>query len=61
MVGRIQELLTEDGEIVWRSKQQFRGREEGPNKEDAPACWLRFPGQYEDADSELYCMFIIFS
>ncbi|HBA8808306.1 TPA: hypothetical protein J1226_004559, partial [Escherichia coli] len=30
------------------------GREEGRNKDDAPDCWLRFPGQYEDAESGLY-------
>nr|WP_259471877.1 RHS repeat-associated core domain-containing protein [Citrobacter portucalensis] len=53
-VGRIQELLTEDGTIVWRGKQQLWGREEGRNKDDAPACRLRFPGQYEDAESRLY-------
>ncbi|WP_323128391.1 RHS repeat-associated core domain-containing protein, partial [Hafnia paralvei] len=53
-VGRIQELLTGDGEIVWRGKQQLWGREEGLNKENAPSCRLRFPGQYEDAESGLY-------
>jgi RHS repeat-associated protein len=53
-VGRIQELLTEDGTIVWRGKQQLWGREEGRNKEDAPSCRLRFPGQYEDEESGLY-------
>ncbi|WP_274541161.1 RHS repeat-associated core domain-containing protein [Escherichia sp. MOD1-EC7003] len=53
-VGRVQELLTEDGTIVWRGKQQLWGREEGRNKEDAPACRLRFPGQYEDEESGLY-------
>ncbi|WP_253377869.1 glycohydrolase toxin TNT-related protein [unidentified bacterial endosymbiont] len=53
-VGRIQELLTEDGTIVWRGKQQLWGREEGRNKEDAPTCHLRFPGQYEDEESGLY-------
>ncbi|MFA1613411.1 RHS repeat-associated core domain-containing protein [Citrobacter amalonaticus] len=53
-VGRIQELLTEDGEIAWQGKQQLWGREESRNKEDAPSCHLRFPGQYEDAESGLY-------
>ncbi|WP_275540918.1 RHS repeat domain-containing protein, partial [Citrobacter europaeus] len=53
-VGRIQELLTEDGTIVWRGKQQLWGREEGRNKDDAPTCCLRFPGQYEDKESGLY-------
>lgn len=53
-VGRIQELLTEDGEIVWRGKQRLWGREEGLNKDNAPSCRLRFPGQYEDAESGLY-------
>jgi RHS repeat-associated protein len=53
-VGRIQELLTEDGTIVWRGKQQLWGREESRNKEDAPSCRLRFPGQYEDEESGLY-------
>ncbi|MCX9068515.1 HNH endonuclease [Citrobacter portucalensis] len=53
-VGHIQELLTEDGEIVWRGKQQLWGREEGRNMEDAPTCQLRFPGQYEDTESGLY-------
>ncbi|WP_448886383.1 PAAR-like domain-containing protein [Citrobacter telavivensis] len=52
--GRIQELLTEDGTIVWRGKQQLWGREESINKEDEPSCRLRFPGQYEDAESGLY-------
>uniref|UniRef100_UPI0035C79B57 RHS repeat-associated core domain-containing protein n=1 Tax=Citrobacter portucalensis TaxID=1639133 RepID=UPI0035C79B57 len=40
--------------MVWRGKQQLWGREEGRNKDDAPACRLRFPGQYEDAESRLY-------
>lgn len=53
-VGRVQELLTEDGEIVWRGKQQLWGREEGLNRDNAPACRLRFPGQYEDEESGLY-------
>ena len=53
-VGRIQELLTEDGEIVWRGKQRLWGLEEGINKDSAPSCRLRFPGQYEDAESGLY-------
>ncbi|HAV1239852.1 TPA: hypothetical protein JGU28_004658, partial [Salmonella enterica] len=53
-VGRVQELLTEDGLIVWKGKQQLWGREEGINKENAPTCWLRFPGQYEDTESGLY-------
>lgn len=53
-VGRVQELLTEDGLIVWKGKQQLWGREEGINKDDAPTCRLRFPGQYEDAESGLY-------
>ncbi|SFA86946.1 RHS repeat-associated core domain-containing protein [Citrobacter amalonaticus] len=52
-VGRIQELLTEDGEIVWRGKQQLWGREESAN-DDTLSCRLRFPGQYEDAESGLY-------
>ncbi|EMM4085203.1 hypothetical protein WAC87_003135 [Shigella flexneri] len=47
-------MLTEDGTIVWRGKQQLWGREEGINKEDAPTCRLRFPGQYEDEESGLY-------
>ncbi|MCR3681245.1 PAAR-like domain-containing protein [Citrobacter freundii] len=53
-VGRIQELVTENGTIVWRGRQQLWGREESRNKEDAPSCRLRFPGQYEDAESGLY-------
>ncbi|MCX9044969.1 RHS repeat-associated core domain-containing protein, partial [Citrobacter portucalensis] len=51
--GRIQELLTEDGEIVWRGKQQLWGREESAN-DDNRSCRLRFPGQYEDTESGLY-------
>lgn len=53
-VGRVQELVTEDGTIVWRGKQLLWGREKSRNKEDAPSCRLRFPGQYEDAESGLY-------
>ncbi|WP_288846685.1 RHS repeat-associated core domain-containing protein [uncultured Citrobacter sp.] len=53
-VGRIQELMTEDGTIVWRGKQQLWGQEESRNREDAPTCCLRFPGQYEDEESGLY-------
>ncbi|HAY4505313.1 TPA: hypothetical protein JZ923_004456, partial [Escherichia coli] len=53
-VGRVQELLTEEGLIVWKGKQQLWGREEGINKDDAPTCRLRFPGQYEDVESGLY-------
>ncbi|RZN46095.1 RHS repeat-associated core domain-containing protein, partial [Escherichia sp. E13S3] len=53
-IGRIQELLTEDGTIVWQGKQQLWGREEGINKDDAPVCHLRFPGQYADSESGLY-------
>ncbi|WP_318390916.1 RHS repeat-associated core domain-containing protein, partial [Enterobacter sp.] len=54
ITGRIQELATEDGTLVWRGQQQLWGREESRNKEDAPSCRLRFPGQYEDAESGLY-------
>ncbi|MGL0764538.1 RHS repeat domain-containing protein, partial [Citrobacter freundii] len=50
----IQELVTEGGIIVWRGRQQLWGREESRNKEDAPSCRLRFPGQYEDTESGLY-------
>ncbi|WP_330986317.1 MULTISPECIES: RHS repeat-associated core domain-containing protein, partial [Enterobacterales] len=53
-VGRIQELLTEEGTIIWQGKQQLWGREEGINKDDVPTCRLRFPGQYEDAESGLH-------
>ncbi|EDQ7230752.1 RHS repeat protein, partial [Salmonella enterica subsp. enterica] len=52
-VGRVQELLTEDGTIAWRGKQQLWGREESAN-DDSLSCRLRFPGQYEDAESGLY-------
>ncbi|WP_280643758.1 RHS repeat-associated core domain-containing protein, partial [Buttiauxella brennerae] len=52
-VGRIQELLTEDGTIVWRGKQQLWGREESAN-DDKLSCRLRFPGQYEDTESGLH-------
>ncbi|WET42279.1 RHS repeat domain-containing protein [Citrobacter enshiensis] len=52
-VGRIQELLTEEGTIVWRGKQQLWGREESVNDANL-TCRLRFPGQYEDAESGLY-------
>ena len=53
-LGRIQELLREDGTLAWRGEQQLWGRETGRQKADAPACRLRFPGQYEDAESGLY-------
>ena len=53
-IGRIQELLTGDGEIVWRGKQRLWGLEEGINKDSAPSCRLRFPWQYEGAESGLY-------
>ena len=53
-VGRIQELLTEEGTIVWKSKQQLWGKEEGRSQEGAPSCRLRFPGQYEDDESGLF-------
>nr|WP_288144867.1 RHS repeat-associated core domain-containing protein [Hafnia paralvei] len=52
-VGRVQELLTEDGTIVWRGKQQLWGREESANDANL-SCRLRFPGQYEDEESGLY-------
>ncbi|MEZ2577539.1 RHS repeat domain-containing protein [Buttiauxella ferragutiae] len=52
-VGRIQELLTEDGTIVWRGRQQLWGREESAN-DDSLSCRLRFPGQYEDTESGLH-------
>ncbi|WP_337927123.1 RHS repeat domain-containing protein, partial [Buttiauxella sp. S19-1] len=52
-VGRIQELLTEDGTIVWRGKQQLWGREASAN-DDNLSCRLRFPGQYEDTESGLH-------
>jgi len=52
-VGRLQELLTEDGTIVWRGKQQLWGREESANGANV-SCRLRFPGQYEDEESGLY-------
>ncbi|WP_249357060.1 RHS repeat-associated core domain-containing protein [Citrobacter sp. wls827] len=53
-VGRVQELVTEDGTIIWQGKQQLWGREESGNKENIPSCRLRFPGQYEDEESGLY-------
>ncbi|WP_437434600.1 RHS repeat-associated core domain-containing protein, partial [Yokenella regensburgei] len=49
-----QELLTEDGTLVWRGKQQLWGREEGRQKDGAPTCRLRFPGQYDDDESGLF-------
>ena len=52
-VGRIQELLTEDGAIAWRGRQHLWGREESAN-DDNLSCRLRFPGQYEDAESGLH-------
>lgn len=52
--GRIQELLTEDGTIVWQGKQQLWRRDEGRNQDNAPVCRLRFPGQYEDEESGLH-------
>ena len=52
-VGRIQELLTEDGTIVWQGKQQLWGREESANDANV-SCRLRFPGQYEDEETGLY-------
>ncbi|WP_323743884.1 RHS repeat domain-containing protein [Lelliottia nimipressuralis] len=52
-VGHLQELLTEDGTIVWRGKQQLWGREESANDAKV-SCRLRFPGQYEDEESGLY-------
>ncbi|ENA0608834.1 DUF4150 domain-containing protein [Enterobacter bugandensis] len=54
IVGRIQELVTEDGAVVLRGEQQLWGREEGFQREGAPECRLRFAGQYEDAESGLY-------
>ncbi|WP_321573041.1 RHS repeat-associated core domain-containing protein, partial [Hafnia alvei] len=53
-VGRIQELLTEEGTIVWRGQQQLWGKEEGRSQKGAPSCRLRFPGQYEDEESGLF-------
>ncbi|WP_321573075.1 RHS repeat domain-containing protein, partial [Hafnia alvei] len=53
-VGRIQELLTEEGTIVWKGKQQLWGKEESRSQEGAPSCRLRFPGQYEDDESGLF-------
>jgi len=53
-VGRIQELLTENGMIVWRGEQQLWGRETGFQREGAPGWRLRFAGQYEDEKSGLY-------
>ncbi|MDK9362689.1 MULTISPECIES: RHS repeat domain-containing protein [Lelliottia] len=46
--------MIKDGTIIWQGKQQLWGREEGINKDDAPVCRLRFPGQYEDEESGLY-------
>lgn len=52
-VGRVQELLTEDGTLVWRGKPQLWGREESAN-DDNLSCRFRFPGQYEDTESGLH-------
>lgn len=53
-IGRVQELVKEDGEIVWRGEQQLWGRETGFQREGMPGCRLRFAGQYEDEESGLY-------
>jgi len=42
-VGRIQELLTEDGSIVWRDRHHFWGQEESAN-DDTLSYRLRFRG-----------------
>ena len=42
-VGRIQELLTEEGTLVWRGQQQLWGKEEGRSQEGARADHQIFP------------------
>lgn len=54
ITGLIQELLTEDGTLIWQARQQFWSRENGVNKDDASVCQLGFTGQYEDAESGFY-------
>jgi RHS repeat-associated protein len=59
LIGTPTELVTPDGQIVWRRNADVWGGplltvgSSGPAQDD-PGCPLRFPGQYHDAETGLH-------
>ncbi|UED85056.1 RHS repeat-associated core domain-containing protein [Streptomyces profundus] len=52
-VGTPQELVTEEGDVVWRNNSTLWGVPLG-GSESVTRCPLRFPGQYRDEESGLH-------
>ncbi|WP_190085987.1 DUF6531 domain-containing protein [Streptomyces longisporoflavus] len=55
-VGTPTELVSQNGEIRWRSRMFLWGEPAGPASEEV-ACPLRFPGQYFDAETQWHYNF----
>ncbi|MEV0165163.1 RHS repeat-associated core domain-containing protein [Nonomuraea fuscirosea] len=53
LAGTPAELVDERGEVAWRTRRTLWGTSPGALT-TGPDCPLRFPGQYEDAESGLY-------
>ncbi|CAM5459416.1 Rhs protein OS=Streptomyces tendae OX=1932 GN=GUR47_17240 PE=4 SV=1 [Streptomyces tendae] len=51
LIGTPTEILSEEGEIAWRSRTTLWGLDAGPARPGDVDCPLRFPGQYFDEES----------
>ncbi|MFF0726143.1 RHS repeat-associated core domain-containing protein [Streptomyces sp. NPDC004134] len=54
LVGAPTDLVTPDGEVVWRHRATVWGSPAGTAPAAPAACPLRFPGQYADEESGLH-------
>ncbi|MFD0467955.1 RHS repeat-associated core domain-containing protein [Nonomuraea thailandensis] len=57
LLGTPAELVSAEGEIAWRTRRSLWGTSPGAITSGAD-CPLRFPGQYEDAESGLFYNFL---
>ena len=55
LVGTPVELITLEGEIAWQARTTLWGTHLPAAVTDEVECPIRFPGQYEDHDTGLYC------
>jgi RHS repeat-associated protein len=54
LIGTPTELVTPDGRIAWQQTTSLWGEQRAVTAEDGVDCPLRFPGQYEDAETGLH-------